>query len=214
MSSLLEQLNSELSALGEEAGRSLVRVHNARGGVGAGTVWHPSGLVLTNAHVVRGRAPRVTLSDGRSFPATVAALDRERDLAALVVEAQDLPAIPIGDSRRLHPGQLVLALGHPFGVIGAAALGVVLSVGRQWAGVPHARVREGPWRTWPAHDNEWVAVSLPLRPGNSGGPLIDTAGRIVGINTIMLGPECGLAVPVHVAKAFLKEALDPQRHVA
>lgn len=212
MSSLLEQLNTELNTLVEQTSRSLVRVHNARGGVGAGTVWHPNGLVITNAHVVRSRSPRVTLSDGRTLPATVAALDRERDLAALVVEARDLPAIPLGDSRHLQPGQLVLALGHPFGVIGAVTMGVVLGVGRQWAGAPRFAQRSRGLSS--LAEQEWVAVSLPLRPGNSGGPLIDTAGRIVGINTIMVGPEFGLAVPIHVAKAFLKEALDAQKQVA
>jgi S1-C subfamily serine protease len=87
-----------------------------------------------------------------------------------------------------------MALGHPWGVSGAATAGVVIGVGND--------LPEMPWS-----DREWIAVGLHLRPGHSGGPLVDAQGRLVGINTMMTGLEVGMAVPVHVVKAFLKQAL-------
>ena len=106
-------------------------------------------------------------------------------------------AIAIGDSQRLQAGELVLALGFPWGVTGGATSGVVIGVG---AGLPELR----------GDGREWLAASLHLRPGHSGGPMIDALGRLVGINTMMNGPDVGVAVPVHVAKRFLKQA-DEQR---
>jgi serine protease Do len=197
MSKLLEQWNSAMADVVGSVRRSLVQVHNGHGrhgGAGAGTIWHPDGLILTNAHVVRQRSIHVVLPDGQALPARVLAHDRDLDLAALGVEAASLPTIELGDSRRLQPGDWVLALGHPWGVLGAVTAGVIAGTG---AHLPEM----------PLSDREWIAVSLHLRPGDSGGPLVDAAGRLVGINTIMAGPHVGLAVPVHVVKAFLREAL-------
>ena len=193
MSDLLQQLNDELSGVAEEARRSLVNISNGRRGAGAGTIWHPDGLILTNAHVVQFRSPKVTLPDGRTAPARVLAHDRELDLAALRVDAADLPTIELGDSKQLQPGEWVLAAGHPWGVAGAATAGVVIGM--------------GPPPEIPTAGRELLHVGLHLRPGHSGGPLVDTQGRLVGINTMMAGPDVGLAVPVHVVKGFLRQAL-------
>jgi len=125
VSNLLQELNHDLSKLAEEAQRSLVSISNGRRGAGAGTIWHPDGLILTNAHVVQLRSPKVTLPDGRTAPARVLAHDKVLDLAALSVDAADLPTIELGDSQRLQPGEWVLALGHPWGVDGAATAGTV-----------------------------------------------------------------------------------------
>jgi len=194
MSNLLQQLNAEIGQLVETARRSLVQVHSGASGVGAGTVWHPDGLIITNAHVVRNHSPEVILPDGNVFPARILALDRYRDLAALVVESSQLPAIELGRSRNLRPGEWVLALGHPWSIPGAATGGVVIGTGADLPDIPLS-------------GQDWIAISLPLRPGNSGGPLIDAAGRLVGVNTMMVGPEVGMAVPVDAVKAFLKQAL-------
>ena len=126
------------------------------------------------------------------------ARDADLDIAALSVTADGLPTIAIGESRQLRAGQLVLALGHPLGVVATATVGVVVGIGSQWPELPKS-------------SQEWIVVDLKLRPGNSGGPLVDAHGRLVGINTMITGPEVGLAVPVHVVKAFLREALDAQR---
>jgi serine protease Do len=201
-------VDEALASLVAEVRRSLVQVSNGgqegRGG-GAGTIWHADGLIVTNAHVVRHRSPQVTLADGRTLPARVLARDEGLDLAALKVDATDLPTIALGESTRLRPGELVLSLGHPWGVEGAVTAGVVISVGvARQAG----RLLEGAeWRGQRHADREWITASLHVRPGHSGGPMVDAAGRLVGINTIMAGPGVGVAVPVHVAKAFLKESM-------
>ena len=191
MSALLQQLNMEMGDVVEDARRSLVQVHSGRQGSGAGTIWHPDGLIITNAHVVRNRAPQVILPDGSNLPARILAHDTRRDMAALSVDASGLPIIELGDSRTLLSGQWVVALGHPWGVSGAATGGVVIGMGVEM----------------PQSNQEWIAVSLHLRPGHSGGPLVDAEGRLVGINAMMTSLEVGMAVPVHVAKAFLKERI-------
>ncbi|MCX6043683.1 MAG: trypsin-like peptidase domain-containing protein [Chloroflexi bacterium] len=202
MSTVLQNFSNDLAAVGEQVLRSLVQVRNGKRGAGAGTIWHADGLIITNAHVVDGirqgrtgdGALTVLLSDGRELPAYVLARDPEHDLAALRVDAQNLPTITLGDSRQLQAGQFVLCLGFPWGVTGGATSGIVIDAG---AALPEVRD--------PHH--EWIAASLHLRPGHSGGPMVDVQGRLVGINTMMNGPDVGVAVPVHVAKAFLKQAM-------
>ena len=191
---LLAQLSDDMADVVELVRKSLVQVRNGRHGAGAGSVWHPDGLIITNAHVAQGGKTQIILSDGRSLPARVVAQDTSADLAALAVEASGLPAISLGDSKLLHPGEVVLAMGHPWGVTGAVTAGVVIGSGPAPAEAP-------------IPDREWIAASLRLRPGHSGGPMMDTHGRLVGINTMITGPEVAMAVPVHVVKAFLRDKL-------
>ncbi len=186
---ILQQLNVEMAGLVFHVQQRLVQINDGSKNLGAGTIWHPEGLILTNAHVVAGQQPLVVLSDGETLPAHLIAHDSRYDLAALVVEASDLPAMDLGDSRQLEPGQWVLALGHPWGTIGATTAGVV--IGQQTA----------------SDGREWLNVSLRLRPGNSGGPLVDMQGRLVGINTMMSGLDAGMAVPVNAARRFLQQYL-------
>lgn len=194
MASLLSALNDNLASVAGNTQNSLVYIDNGRG-QGAGTIWQQDGLIVTNAHVVQGhRGLSVTLHDGTQRPAQVIASSRELDLAALAIDAHDLPTIQIGDSTALQPGDWVLAVGHPWGVRGAVTQGVVIGIGDQ---LPER----------PAHGRDWLAMSLHLRPGHSGGPVVNTAGELVGVNTIMAGLEVGIAVPAHVAKAFLKDAI-------
>ena len=191
--SVLMELNEEMAFLVDKVKRSLVEVRDGRGGGAAGTIWHTQGLIVTNAHIIgRGRVS-VTLPNGDAFEARVLAVDRERDLAALSVEASGLRPITLGDSRSLRPGQFVIAMGHPLGIKKAATAGVVMAAGPEYLKISYGQ--------------DLVAVNLPLRPGNSGGPLVDVEGRLVGINTMMTGNDTGLAIPVHVAKAFLREEL-------
>jgi S1-C subfamily serine protease len=170
-----------------------VEIKNGRGGAGAGTIWHPDGLIITNAHVIGRRGLKVTLADGRTLPARLLAHDADLDLAALSVEATELPTIELGRSKRLLPGQWVMALGHPWGVPNAVTAGVVIGLGPHPEGIMPQR--------------NLIQVNLPLRPGHSGGPLVDASGRLVGISAMMNGPQVGLAVPVHEAKAFLRRTL-------
>jgi serine protease Do len=193
MSDLLQQLNAEMAEAIEGARRRLVEVHNGCGGAGAGIVWRHDGLIVTNAHVVAGRHDlKVTLPDKRTLPACLLAYDNQQDLAALAIDADGLPTIELGDSRSLKPGQWVMAIGNPWGVAGAVTAGIVIGEGAQFPEMP-------------APGREWVVVSLHMRPGHSGGPLVDINGRVVGINTMITGPDVGVAVPVHVAKRFLQQ---------
>ena len=205
MATILADLSSALADVSDGVTRSLVQVRSSERGGGAGTIWHADGLIVTNAHVVsdsgsRRSAPRrisrgaisVILPDGRELPAQVLAEDAEHDLAALRVDAHDLPAVTLGDSRRLQAGDLVVALGFPWGVTGGATTGVVIGTGDALPELAGSQ-------------REWIAASLHLRPGHSGGPMVDAHGRLVGINTMMNGPDVGVAVPVHVAVAFLKQ---------
>ena len=207
MTTLLGRINRELAGVSEKARRSLVQIGNGGRGAGAGTVWHPRGLVITNFHVVAGGPLRVTLSDGRTLQARLLGGDPALDVAALAIDGADLPTTDIGDSRLVKPGQLVMAVGHPLGIVGAVTAGVVIGTGSDWTGLPPAP--QG-WPPRPAVNREWITIGLNLRPGNSGGPLLDAEGRLVGINTMMTGPEIGMAVPVHVVKAFLQQTLGSQ----
>jgi S1-C subfamily serine protease len=191
---VLPELNADLADTVERVHRSLVHIHNGKRGNGAGMIWHPRGLIVTNAHVA-GRGPlKVELPDGRTLPAQILARDPGRDLAALRVEAGALQPIPLGDSLRLRPGDWVMAVGDPWGVPGAATAGVVIGMGSEWPEMP----RNG---------RDWLVVSLHMRPGHSGGPLVDVRGRLVGVNTMINGPDVGVAIPAHVVVEFLRQAL-------
>ena len=193
MGNILQELNAEMNQLVAQTRASLVRITNGRSGAGAGTIWSSEGLIITNAHVVQRAQPSVVLPGGRSLPARVAAYDEKRDLALLQVKASGLPAIELGDSRDLQAGEMVFAVGHPWGVAQAVTAGVIIGLG-------------GDMPEMAATRREWLMVSLVLRPGNSGGPLVNTAGRLLGVNTIMTGPAVGGAVPIHVIREFLREA--------
>lgn len=189
MGQLLKELNADLTATVQKVRRSLVQISNGRGSQGAGTLWHKQGLVITNAHVIQDDAPQVTLADQRTFPAKVLAYDPQLDLAALSIQADDLPTIELGDSNSLQAGQLVLALGHPWGIPGVVTSGIIIGGGTSLPGM----------------EQEWLAVNLRVRPGNSGGPLVDGHGRLLGMNTVMAGSEVGLAIPVGIIRRFLDD---------
>lgn len=201
MTAVLQQFNDDMAGVVATVRRSLVQIFQGPHGQGAGTIWHPDGLIITNAHVAVRQPLRVLLPDGRRLPARLLARDPACDLAALAVEATGLPAIELGDARALRPGDWVLALGHPWGAVGALTAGTVVGVGADWPEMLPGQ-----------HD--WLVASLHLRPGHSGGPVVDTQGRLVGINTLMNGPDAGVAVPVHVAKRFLQDALAEERRAA
>ena len=180
-------VESALAKVAERLGRVTVHVRAGSRSAGAGVVWLRSGVVITNAHVAAGPRAEVVLSDGRVFTAVVTARDPRRDLAALAVTTGDLEPALRADARGLRAGELVVALGHPLGVAYAAALGVVH---RAPTG---ARGSAG-----------WLHADIQLAPGNSGGPLADTHGRVVGINAMIVG-GLGIAVPTHVVEAFVRE---------
>lgn len=178
----------ELDALAALVRRFTVEV-GARSGsaAGSGVIWHPDGLVVTNAHVARETRSRITLADGHTLDGELLARDPSRDLALVRLDATGLPSAPVGDAESLRAGSLVMALGHPLGVAHALSLGVVHTV---------TTVRGTP---------RWIAADVQLAPGNSGGPLVDTQGRVVGINAMIAG-GLGVAIPTSVVRAFLRDA--------
>ncbi|HWN14800.1 MAG TPA: trypsin-like peptidase domain-containing protein [Candidatus Dormibacteraeota bacterium] len=181
----VEPLAAAAAAMAAELARVTVEVRGRGAGgaaVGAGVIWHPDGLILTNAHVVH-RDVTVVLADGRACGARLVARDPRRDLAALVVDATGLPAAEIGDSGALRVGELVLAVGNPLGLVRALSAGLVHAVG------PRA-----------------IHADLRLAPGNSGGPLADARGRVVGLNAMIVG-GLAVAVPSREAQRFVREQL-------
>jgi serine protease Do len=192
----LNTLNGEMTrALTEVLGRvqrSLVVVHNGRYGAGAGVIWRSEGLIVTNNHVVQRGRIRITLHDGREFPAQIAYADPEIDLALLRIEAHDLPPATPVDSRGLRVGELVFAVGHPWGQRGFVTAGIVSSLG--------TAVTRGRRKSIPI-----VRSDVDLAPGNSGGPLINAVGGVVGINTMIVGGDQGVAIPSHLVDAFVDE---------
>ena len=193
MSGLLQQLNGEISALLRSVAQSLVSVGQPYNGTGAGIIIHADGMIVTNAHVVRHESPEITLPDNRKLSARILAHDPELDLAVLAIDAKNLPTVKLGDSQTLQPGALVFSLGHPWGVPGAVSAGSVIAVG------PPPEL---------ATSREFIQSDLQLRPGHSGGPMVDVLGRVVGINTLITGPEVGLAIPVDVVKDFLRQSVE------
>ena len=185
-----ETLATELEALARRTRTGVVQVGNGRGG-GAGTIWSADGLIVTNHHVVPSGEARVTLADRRSFGATVIAALPERDLAVLHIEASGLPALTPGDSNALRPGEVVMAVGHPLGVRDAVSLGIFSGVGPI----------EG--RGANKHMQEALLANIDLRPGNSGGPLVNVRGEVVGINSMVIGRRTALAVPSATVKRLI-----------
>ena len=173
-----------------------VRLKGERGG-GSGIVWNSGGLILTNAHVARGDEAQVELWDGRSVPGRLVSRDSRRDLALLRVAAGGLEPASPGDSSALRAGELVLAVGSPLGFAGAVPRGVVHSV--------------GPVEGMGAQS--WIRAGVRLAPGNSGGPLANARGEVIGINTAIVN-GLGLAVPSNTALEFVGHGPRPALGVA
>jgi serine protease Do len=178
------EIDGCLSALAGRLRTVTVQIHGAPAGVGSGVLWSSDGLIVTNAHVVRGRVS-VVLPGGRAVQARLLARDPERDLAALAIDAHALSPAEIGDSDSLRVGQLVVAVGNPLGLAGAVTAGLIHAIA--------PRRPAGP---------SLIQADLRLAPGNSGGPLADARGRVIGINAMIAG-GLALAVPSSLVARFL-----------
>ncbi|MFC2968891.1 Do family serine endopeptidase [Acidimangrovimonas pyrenivorans] len=177
-------------------GDSQPRVQNS---LGSGVILSPDGLVVSNYHVV-GQATqiRVALNDRREFKARVVLADRKVDLAVLKLEgAHDLPALPLRDSDKVEVGELVLAIGNPFGIGQTVSSGIISGLARSGLSIGGA--------------GSYIQTDAAINPGNSGGALVDMAGRLVGINSSILSRSggsngIGFAIPANLVKSFVAQA--------
>ena len=203
---LLDAYSRAVVAVSDAVGPSVVSMtvahrSNGRGeavGAGSGVVLAPDGYVLTNSHVVRdAHWLEVTLTDGRRLEASLVGEDPATDLAVVRAYAADLPYATLGSSAALRVGQLLIAIGNPLGFQSTVSTGVVSSVGRSWRS-DDGRLIEN-----------IIQHTAPLNPGNSGGPLVDSRGRVVGINTAIIATAQGIgfAIPSDTAKWVVSQLL-------
>ncbi|HKT38098.1 MAG TPA: trypsin-like peptidase domain-containing protein, partial [Ktedonobacterales bacterium] len=203
-------LSDELATLARRVRESMVQVQAGPRGMGSGVIWsvgapdmtgEAEARIITNAHVVaaaRAQTLTIRLHDSRELTATVAAVDPEHDLALLRTKAADLRAAEYGDSAALRVGELVLAVGNPWGHEGAVTVGVVEARApadpdlelepAEDENVPEQAPERDPrraWGQWRPRRIELIQANIRLYPGNSGGPLADSRGRVVGINAMV-----------------------------
>ena len=193
---LLDAYSRAVVSAVDRIGPSVVKIE-ARA-TGSGLIFTPDGLTLTNSHVVHGsRAARVTLADGQGVDGDVIGEDPDTDLAILRIDAGRTPSQPFGDSSRLRPGQVAVAIGSPLGFQHTVSAGVVSATGRA------LRARTGRLM------ENLIQTDAALNPGNSGGPLVTSAGAVVGINTAAIAGVHGIsfAIAINTAKQIIAAIL-------
>jgi S1-C subfamily serine protease len=190
---LLDPYSARVSHAFETVGPAVVHIlaqGQRGGGTGSGVIFAPDGYLLTNSHVVSGATKLSgSLSDGRSFDATLIGDDPATDLAVLRLQGADFPHAQFGSSGKLRVGQLVVAIGNPLGFQATVTAGIVSALGRSLRS-PAGRLIQSV-----------IQTDAPLNPGNSGGALVDGNGKVVGINTAMIGRAQGLCFAIGIDTA-------------
>jgi serine protease Do len=181
-----------ISDLVEQVMPSLVIVRGHRFGAGAGIIWDANGLILTNSHVVGRHAPTVILQNDGEYEARLIARDPDVDLALLSIDATGLtPLKPVSVSPRV--GEMVFAFGHPWGQRNTVTRGIV-------SALVHAHNRRG-------DQLPVVRSDVPLAPGNSGGPLVNAKGEVIGINAMIVGGDQSVSIAASVANEFVTKSI-------
>lgn len=175
-------IGSALGAVAEWLRQITVRVRGPQDTQGSGIIWRREGLIVTNAHVAGSEVHEIELIDGRRLQGWLVARDRNRDLAALAVSSGGLPAASIRSARTLRAGEMVIAIGNPWDGTRAISSGIV-----------HHAVGKEPW----------LLADIRLAPGNSGGPLADAEGNVIGINSMIVA-GFGCAVTSDTVESFLQ----------
>lgn len=181
--------SSNLNGLAELLREAVVEVRSGDVGSGTGIIWGGAGLVVTNAHCVRRGSSLEVDAGGKWREARALAYHPQHDLALIAAPSVSGPMLELRDPESLRTGELVFAHGHPLGMRDALAMGVIHTVARD-----HAR------------STRWVVADVRLAPGNSGGPLVDAEGRLVGINSMVVN-GLGVAIPSTLVQQFVERAL-------
>ena len=180
---------SNLNGLAEALQQAVVEVRSGETASGTGIIWGGAGLVVTNAHCIRRGASVQVIAGGKWREAHALAYHPHHDLALLAAPSVTGPLLELRDPESLRTGELVFAHGHPLGIRDALAMGVLHAVTRDKSG-----------------SARWIVADVRLAPGNSGGPLVDAEGRLVGINSMVVN-GLGVAVPASLVQRFVERSL-------
>ena len=194
LSILNNAFSSGLGEMIEQAQASVVQVRRGDRGAGTGVIWQTNGGIITNHHVVAhtGSKTLVELRDGQVFEAQIVDSDPTLDLALLKVPADHLIAIPVADSTKLRVGELVFAIGHPWGQRGVVTAGIVSALSK-------VKMRNS------NRQLEYIKSDVRLAPGNSGGPLLNALGQVIGINAMIMGGDLSVAIPSTVVSTWIAQ---------
>lgn len=191
---LIDTFSSGLAEMIEQAQASVVQVRRGDRGAGTGVIWQKKGGIITNHHVIAhaGSKILVELRDGRALEAQIVDSDPTLDVALLNVPADDLTAVPFADSSKLRVGELVFAIGHPWGQRGVVTAGIVSALSK-------VKMRNS------NRQLEYIKSDVRLAPGNSGGPLLNAQGHVIGINAMIMGGDLSVAIPSNVVSTWVAQ---------
>ena len=198
---LPDTLSSALTQLIDRVQPGIVQVRNSGRGAGTGIIWRTDGTIVTNHHVVPhdDATIHVHLTDDRVFDAKVIDRNPKLDIAMLKITADNLTAVPVGDSSRLRIGEFVFAIGNPWGHRGVVTAGIV-------SGLSTVKLPDSDSTT------QYIKSDVQLAPGFSGGPLLDASGTVVGINAMVFGGDLGVCIPSNVVSDWIAGL--PRRQVS